>query len=214
MSDTDSFIDEVTEEVRRDRLFAMLRKYGWIGILLVLVLVGGAAYREWNITQNRNASQALGDALISAIGETNAAERMSALSAIEADADGAILVAFLNASAALDAGETETAYNLLRGIADNAAYSETYRDLATLKLAIAGSDLGIDERTELLLPIAVPGRPFRLLAEEQLAMIDVEKGDVETAISRLNRISSDSEASTGLRQRVSQVIVALGGTPE
>ena len=29
MSDTDSFIDEVTEEVRRDALFAQFRRYGW-----------------------------------------------------------------------------------------------------------------------------------------------------------------------------------------
>ena len=33
MSNPDSFIDEVTEEVRRDRLFAVFRKYGWIGVL-------------------------------------------------------------------------------------------------------------------------------------------------------------------------------------
>ena len=40
MSDTDSFIDEVTEEVKRDRLFATMRKYGWIAVLIVLLLVG------------------------------------------------------------------------------------------------------------------------------------------------------------------------------
>jgi hypothetical protein len=32
MSDTDSFIDEVTEEVRRDRMFFMLKRYGWIAV--------------------------------------------------------------------------------------------------------------------------------------------------------------------------------------
>ena len=47
MSNPDSFIDEVTEEVRRDRLFAMFRKYGWIGVLIVVFIVGGAAVNEW-----------------------------------------------------------------------------------------------------------------------------------------------------------------------
>ena len=47
MSNNESFIDEVTEEVRRDRLFAMFRKYGWIGVVLVLGVVGGAAYTDW-----------------------------------------------------------------------------------------------------------------------------------------------------------------------
>ena len=40
MSNPDSFIDEVTEEVRRDKLFALFRKWGWVGVLLVVVIVG------------------------------------------------------------------------------------------------------------------------------------------------------------------------------
>ena len=41
MSDTDSFIEEVTEEVRRDQLYKYVRKYGWIAIALVVGVVGG-----------------------------------------------------------------------------------------------------------------------------------------------------------------------------
>ena len=39
MSNPDSFIDEVTEEVRRDRLFRLFRKYGWIGGVVVALIV-------------------------------------------------------------------------------------------------------------------------------------------------------------------------------
>ena len=45
MSDTDSFIDEVNEEVRRDRFYFMLKRYGWIAVLAVILLVGGAAWK-------------------------------------------------------------------------------------------------------------------------------------------------------------------------
>ena len=41
MSDTDSFIDEVSEEIRREKLFKTFRKYGWIGVALVVLVVGG-----------------------------------------------------------------------------------------------------------------------------------------------------------------------------
>ena len=51
MSDSDSFIDEVTEEVRRDRLFLLLRRWGWIGALLIVVVVGGAAWNEYRKAQ-------------------------------------------------------------------------------------------------------------------------------------------------------------------
>ena len=39
MSENESFIDEVTEEVRRDKLYLFLKKYGWIGGLAVLLIV-------------------------------------------------------------------------------------------------------------------------------------------------------------------------------
>ena len=44
MSDTDSFIEEVSEEVRRDKLYATFKKYGWIAALFILVVVGGATW--------------------------------------------------------------------------------------------------------------------------------------------------------------------------
>jgi hypothetical protein len=46
MSDTDGFIAEVTEDVRRDRLFRLFRRFGWIPAVLILILVGGTAYND------------------------------------------------------------------------------------------------------------------------------------------------------------------------
>ncbi|KKK62940.1 hypothetical protein LCGC14_2999320, partial [marine sediment metagenome] len=67
MSNTDSFIDEVTEEVRRERLFGFLRRYGWIAVLAVVLIVGGAAYNEWRNASERAEAQAFGDALLAAL---------------------------------------------------------------------------------------------------------------------------------------------------
>ena len=39
MSETDSFLQEVSEELRRDKLYRNMRKYGWIGVLLVIIIV-------------------------------------------------------------------------------------------------------------------------------------------------------------------------------
>ena len=73
MSNNESFIDEVTEEVRRDKLYAGLRKYGWIGILGVLLLVGGASVNEWMKARERAAAEAAGDAILAAVGAGDAA---------------------------------------------------------------------------------------------------------------------------------------------
>ena len=78
MSNPDSFIDEVTEEVRRDRLFRLFRKYGWIGVVIILGLVGGTAWTEWSKSRAESRAQAFGDAVIDALDTarpTNAARR-------------------------------------------------------------------------------------------------------------------------------------------
>ena len=81
MSNPDSFIEEVTEEVRRDRLFGLFRKYGWIGVLLVAGIVGGAAWNEWSKAREAARSQAFGDALIDALDQGTPEERRAALEA-------------------------------------------------------------------------------------------------------------------------------------
>ena len=79
MSNPDSFIDEVTEEVRRDRLFAAFRKYGWIGGLLVVLVVGGTGWREYSSAQNAASAQAFGDALLDALDMGEESGRAAAL---------------------------------------------------------------------------------------------------------------------------------------
>ena len=51
---------------------------------------------------------------------------------------------------------------------------------------------------------------MRVLAGEQLAMVEIELGDTDAAISRLQELYVDAESSPGLRERVRGVIVALG----
>lgn len=211
MSNTDSFIDEVTEEVRRDRLFALMRRYGWIAVLAILLLVGGAAWNEWRKAQERAAAQALGDAVLSALATEDRAARAAALDAISApDAQAASVIALL-AAAEEAADNPEAAAQRLLALADRADVEAVYRNLATLKaVMLPGSGLDAEARRGRLNGLALSGGVLRLLAEEQLALIDLETGNREAAIERLVAIASDAEATMGLRRRVTQVIVALG----
>ncbi|APZ54223.1 hypothetical protein [Salipiger abyssi] len=216
MSDTDSFIDEVTEEVRRDRLFALLKRYGWLAVLLVLVLVGGAAWREYAAARDRAAAQALGDEILAALDADEAAARVDALAAIDAPTPGAqAVLAMLTAAEAGRADENDVAAQSLEAVAANGDVPEIYREIAGFKaLSRPDSGLSVEERRVGLEALAVPGKPLRLLAEEQLALIEIEEGARDEAVARLRRIIEDSETSTGLRQRASQLIVSLGGTLE
>lgn len=212
MSSTDSFIDEVTEEVRRDKLYARLRKYGWIGVLAVVLIVGGAAVNEWLKARERAEAQAAGDAILEAVTAGDPEARIAALDAVGAEGDRGALI---NLIAAAEAEDTELAAARLGEIAGDAALPALYRDLATLKRAmLPGSPVPAEERKADLAPLAQPGAPFRVLAEEQIALAEIELGQTDAAVTRLTALLADQDASGPLRERASQLIVALGGDPE
>lgn len=214
MSNSDSFIEEVTEEVQREKLFGYLRRYGWIGVLAVLVLVGGAGINEYLRSRDRAQAQALGDSLLAAVQNEDAAARAQALGQIDAADDAQALVTLIAAGAAVNADDPAQATALLQGLIDTPDLPPVYRQLASLKLVMAaGDDMTTSEKRALIGPLAEPGQPFSLLAGEQLALLDVVDGNTDAAIERLRTLSQDHAATAGLRDRARQLIVALGGTP-
>jgi hypothetical protein len=210
LSNPDSFIDEVTEEVRRDRLFGLFRKYGWIGVLIVVLIVAGAAWNEWQKAQAAARAQGFGDAILEALDMGAPEERSAALDAVPADgAQTAILKLLLASDPEQDRAGALTALDAL--IADS-SQPQSYRDLATLRrVIVAGAEMPVADRRAALDPIAAPGRPFRTLALEQLAYLLVEEGKTDEAIAALTQLAQDQEAPAGLRGRAAQMIVALGG---
>lgn len=211
MSNPDSFIDEVNEEVRRDRLFAAFRKYGWLGVVLVGLIVGGAAVNEWRKAEARARAQAFGDALLDAQDLGEPAARAAAITAAPADGEQAAVKWLL--LAADPKTDRAGALAALESLIADAAQPQIYRDLAVLRHAmLTGADTPIAERRAALEAIAVPGRPFRTLALEQQAYLLIEEGKPQDAITALAGLLQDQESPVGLRRRAAQMIVALGGT--
>lgn len=216
MSDTDGFIEEVTEEVRRDRLYGYLKRYGWIAVLAVILIVGGASYVEYRKAQANAEAEALGDRLLEALSMQNPQARSVALSEVPlTGAPSDVLVAMIAASELATQGDVETAVDRLEALTQNTALPEVYRQIAGFKALLLQSDTTpAATRAEGFANYTAPGHPMRLLAEEQIALIAIEQGDVDAAISGLQAILSDAEASSDLQQRAMQVIVALGGEPD
>ena len=212
MSNNESFIDEVTDEVRRDKLFGLMRRYGWIAILAVLMIVGGAAFREYRVAQAQAESKAFGDAVLAALDMNDPAACRTALAAVPAAGPRAGVLGLLLASDPVT--DRAAALAALEKVAADATLPTSYRDLAVLRrVTVAGADLPIADRRALLDPIAAAGRPFRPLAMEQLVILSVEAGETDAAIKALQALRQDEQATAALRRRSDQMIVALGGTP-
>jgi hypothetical protein len=207
LSNNDSFIDEVTEEVRRDRLFAFFRRYGWIGVVVIVGIVGFSAWTEWSRARDAARAQAFGDAVLAALSAETPEARTAALDAVATDNDEQRAMLMM-----LKASEPG-AVAALDGLATDTGLSPVWRDLAEFKRLAAGTDLPEADRRARFEALSAPGAPLRLLALEQLALIDAAAGNADEAIARLQEISADTAASPALRRRAGQLIVALGGVP-
>lgn len=212
MSQPESFVDEVTEALRRDRLFAAFRRYGWIGILLVLLIVGGAGYSEWRRAQGEAAAEAFGDGLLAALETEDPTAVAAALAALPADAAQAPILALIRAAAPGEGAEAQAA--LLQALAAAPETPALYRDLAALKrLWLLGADLPVAERRAALEPLAVPGAPFRPLAAEGLAILLLEEGKMDEARAAFEALLEEQDSPQGLRRRAAAMVEALGGDP-
>ncbi len=216
MSDTDSFLQEVSEELRRDRLYRNIRKYGWIAIFLVIVIVGAASYREYLKSQAETEAELFGKSIIDALNEKNTADRISKLQKINAPGENARAIVAMLLSA--ETIENETALlemSNLRGASEVLSIDDHYRDLLNFKILLGSSEImNLDERMTAFKALSKPGNPFRLLAEEQMALIELELGNTDSAIEKISQILLDAELTTGLRNRATQMMVALGEDPE
>ncbi len=215
MSNSDSFINEVTEELRRDRLFALMRRYGWIAVVLILGIVGGAIWFEWQRSERTAAAQNFGDSIVAALEMAEDDATRDALAGIEPGPEQAVILRLLIAAEAAQAGQTDAALSSLAAIENDTASGDAYRQLAALKrVIISGPDMAADERAQILGGLSQPGQAFRPLALEQLALLRIDEGEPGAALAILRDLLDEPDVTSGLRQRVTQLIVALGGEDE
>ena len=215
MSDTDSFIEEVSEEVRRDRLYNFFRKYAWVGVLVVLTIVGGTAFLEYQKATVKSKAEKVGSAVMKALEGSDEKERAGLLANIEiSNPEAKSIVAMLKAAEETALQNYAAASKSLKTISEDSSVGQIYRDIAEFKFLLLSHDRIEDA---LLLTgfekLATPGNPFRLLAEEQIAIIKLKNRENDAAVEKLRSILEDAEITDTIRQRVTQLLISLGIDP-
>ena len=209
MSETDSFIAEVTEDVRRDRLFGLFRRFGWIPAALIVIIVSGTAYNEWSKSKADKLAQVRGDALLAAMDTVDEVARASALNEIASQGPENIVAQMLAAG-----GKDENSINFLNAVIINTDQPEYIRDLAKLKLTMIPGAQTKEQKLKTLDILSQPGGIYRNAAVEILVAFELELGNLNKAIEFLKSHIQDAEASRAQVQRMAELLVALGSEPD
>lgn len=215
--EVDLFIDEVTEELQKDRAYKVFRRYGpYVGAAIVVIVLA-AAVNEYLSAAATERARVAGAALIERLESDAAPEQAAAALAQGAetvDAPASALFHLQQAAQLEKAGDLEGALAAYGAVAARDDLSPLYRDLAVLRGAMAGFET--KEPQEIIAELSLltsPGRPYRPLALELTALAEVRDGRVEDARATLTRIIEASETPGYLHQRASQLLEAIGGEP-
>lgn len=208
----DIFISEVNEELQRERLTRLARRYGPYLLGAIVALVVGVAVYEINRGVSQQAAYEAGGALIAAEGGAQPAERLAALAE---DAGDAQVVAQLLAAARFSDGvdgddDLERAAALYASVAANAEAAPRYRDAASVRSAmLAGEDVDPLDIVGRLAEATGPGRPYRAIALELTANAYLRAGDVENARAALIDARDDAATLDSAVARISDQLEAL-----
>lgn len=206
---------EVEEDLRRERLSRLWRRFGIYviaaAVLIVAATAGWRGYDAWRTGRAR----AAGDAFVAALEEARGARTASAAEALLAYAgeapEGYALLARLRAATVFEqADEPERAATVLKGLADDADVPVLYRDLARVRLAQVHLDAdAADAAARAVASIAQdPSNPFHWSAQELTGLAAYVQDDLAEARERFAAVARAVGAPPALQQRA-QVMLAL-----
>ena len=206
---------EVDEDLRRDKLEKLWKKFGFqimgLAAAVVLGVAGVQGWQAYDLDQRGKLSDRYGVARELAQGGEAAAGLDAMIDLSEASGGGYDgLAAFEEARLRVESGDTGAAIAVWDRIAEGSGLGPGFKEAATLFSILHQIDSG-DPATlrARLQPLAADSQPFRSTARELLALIALGEGDAAAARALYTKISDDREAPAGLRQRATQMLAAL-----
>lgn len=215
---TDIF-QEVEEDLRRDQLSRLWKKYGIqaIAAAVAAVLVASAfvGWKSYRAAQARAASLKYQE--ITAAGERDAApkapeEMIKSLDGGAKDLTGGykVLSEFERAAALVRSGHADEAVKILNTIADNKGYDVSLRDTARLKAAyLQAETTSFADMKEKLAPLIVPESAFRFASGEILGYSAFRSGDLAAARTYFQNITADVAAPADIKQRSEDMLAEI-----
>lgn len=212
----DNFIEEIDEELKRDRHLELWRKYGKyvVGAVLVVVIAvaGGVGWRQYQGNMRTETGLQFTDAVALAA-DGKAARALTAFRALSKDGSAGYreLARFREAALLADQGNQPAAAAVYDAIAKDDRIDPLFRNIGLLLYALNVADKTEPKAlTERLKPLAQGTSPWRFSALEITALLHRRRGDVAAAKSIYKQLADDPAAPPRLRARAAEFVALLG----
>ncbi len=215
----DEFIQEVEEDLKRDRQLELWRKYGKyaVGLALLAVITASAVVGWGNYQQTQRYEQGLKYAAaldLAAADKTGAAMTAFAALAAEAGAGYAELARLQEAALLAKAGDGAGAAAVYEHLIADSGANRIFRDLALILLALTTADNADPQAlTGRLAPLTVEDNPWRHSALEVTALLHLRGRDEARAREIFTTLADDTTAPRNMRARASEMLASLGKGP-
>jgi hypothetical protein len=212
----ETFLREVDENLRRDQLQDMAKKYGaWIVAAAVLLLAAIGGWIYWQDRQEKAASQ---DSEVLAqiytdIGAGKVANVPQRLDALAAGSEGALKASAMLArgAVAIEQNDRAAATAKFNEVASAKDLPQPYRDLGLIRATSMEFDtLRPEQVIARLQPLTKPGNPWFGSAGELTAMALVKQGKKLEAGRLFAAIAADQQVPESIRARSVQIAGTLG----
>lgn len=213
---SDELFREVDEEVKRDRLQALWKRYGRYAVgaaaAIFLAVAGTILFLDWQEKRQFQFSDRFAAAnALAADGQIEAAADQYLSLADDAGAGYGVLSRLRRAMLLVELGDTGAATAIYDEIARDGRISREYRDLAVVISAMHGlddSDPGV--LTERLKPLTEDDNPWRYSALELIGLLAIRTGDTTTSREVFQGLTEDAGAPPGIRARAAELLATLG----
>ena len=205
MVESESFIKEVSEEVKRDRLFKALNKFKWLLLALIVSLVGAVGGYEYYKFDKKSRAQENGEFLISA--KERLKENGQTVTEKIDNKFASVLIKLNEAKYFEEKGDMKSASAAYNDIISKYGENKFFNHYSKFQLYLMdpAKSLGDVEKIKILDELSAPDSPLKLLALEQKLYLYVKINDLDNIKLQVDLILSDQAITPEQVTRIKDV---------
>ena len=205
MVESESFIKEVSEEVRRDILFKTLKKFKWTIIVLITLLVGAVCGYEYYKFDKNVKAQEIGEFFVSAI--ENLKNNGQTVTEEVNNKFISVLIKLHEAKYFEEKGDIKSATAAYNHIINKYGDHKFFNHYSKFQLYLMNpaKSMGDTKKIELLDELSAPDGPLKLLALEQKLNVFAKINDLENIKLQMKLILSDQSITPEQVRRIKEI---------